>query len=120
MIYWKTYRDMRVTLVERFPKCFVPSGSKKRPLAIGIEKAILARAPDLDAKAVKMMLEAYTGAPKYWLACINGELRVDLDGNAAGVVKPSDAAFAAACLKKHAEAKEAAHAWRQVQGEEAA
>lgn len=100
---WKIINAMRLTLVELFPLAFAPKGSPKKPLSVGIDKAIIARAPTLNAAHVKMFLGAYVGGPKYLSALTEGAERIDLDGEVVGTVGAEAARVAAARLAYHRE-----------------
>jgi ProP effector len=71
-------------LYERFPKCF--SSKQKRPLKIGIDQSVSEAAPDLPPRKVKQAIAHYANTPSYLKTLIEGATRIDLAGNAAGVV----------------------------------
>lgn len=100
---WKIINAMRVTLVELFPLAFSPKGSPKKPLSVGIDRDIIARAPTLNKAHVKMFLGAYVGGPKYLSALTEGAERIDLDGNVVGTVGAEAARVAAVRLAYHYE-----------------
>lgn len=82
----------RELLAERFPLCFAPKEvAEKRPLKIGIYHDIRARLPELSGRRVTAALHDYTTGPKYWTALVAGAVRIDLDGNPAGVVSADEA-----------------------------
>ncbi len=56
------------------------------PLAIGIDKQLLARIPDLDRKTLRIALGLHTHSTRYLKAMAKATARVDLDGNPAGEV----------------------------------
>jgi ProP effector len=94
-----TYRNPRLVreiLVARFPACFCPKGSPKRPLKIGIARDLVAAAPDIKPGEIGRALADYTRGPTYLLAMIEGAERIDLAGQAAGVVTAAQAELAAA------------------------
>src|SRR4051812_37844621 len=86
-------------LVETFPAAFVRIN--RRPLKLGIHDDLLARGIATDV--VKAGLGSYCRSTGYLEAMKAGAARIDLDGNAAGVVTPDDAEHAA---RKRAEAAE--------------
>jgi ProP effector len=75
-------------LAEHFPKCFCAEG-EARPLKIGIFQDLAARIPE-DACISKTQLRAalrlYTSSWRYLHGIKAGVNRVDLDGNACGVL----------------------------------
>lgn len=56
------------------------------PLAIGIHKAIRERQPDIDAARLRAAMKIHTASTRYLKALSQGQVRFDLDGNAAGEV----------------------------------
>lgn len=89
-------RETRAILTERFPLCFQKPGqsSAKRPLAIGIFGVIRERCPDLSGHAISAALNDYTSGQRYAAGNSAGAVRVDLDGNDAGIVSEDQAKFA--------------------------
>jgi ProP effector len=77
-------------LGELFPGAF---GNPPRPLVIGVAGQIMART-GLDPHAVRVALYVHCSSPPYLAALVEGAVRVDLDGNAAGVVLREQAAYA--------------------------
>ena len=59
-----------------------------RPLAIGIHKAVLERIPGINPQQLRLAMRMHTASARYLKALTNGEIRFDLDGNAAGAVTP--------------------------------
>ncbi len=70
-----------------------------RPLAIGIHKAIAERLPDMNASQVRFALKVHTGSTRYLKAVSQGEIRFNLDGEAAGPVTPEQQQQALDTLK---------------------
>lgn len=70
-----------------------------RPLAIGIDAAILTRLPETDRKTLRGALRLHTGSTRYLKALQEADQRVDLDGNPAGEVTPAQRSHAADTLK---------------------
>lgn len=56
------------------------------PLAIGIDKQLLARMPELDRKTLRIALGMHTNSTRYLKAMAKAQARFDLEGNAAGEV----------------------------------
>ncbi len=56
------------------------------PLAIGIDKEIIARMPTIDRKALRVALSIHTHTTRYLTALDKAKTRFDLDGNPAGEV----------------------------------
>jgi len=57
-----------------------------QPLAIGIDKQLLARMPDLERKTLRTALRFHTHALRYLKAMEKATVRFDLDGNPADEV----------------------------------
>jgi len=78
-----------------------------QPLAIGIDKELLARLPDLDRKALRAALGIHTRSLRYLKMTSRSVVRVDLDGNPAGEILPLHRSHAANLvqerIKKQAE-----------------
>nr|WP_229459514.1 ProQ/FinO family protein [Massilia cavernae] len=81
------------------------------PLAIGIDKQILARLPGTDRKTMRAALGIHTGSLRYLRVMEKATLRYDLDGNAGDEVTDTHRAHAKEVLqqrfKKEAERKKA-------------
>jgi ProP effector len=81
------------------------------PLAIGIDKQILARMPELDRKTMRTALGIHTGSLRYLRAMEKATVRFDLDGTAGAEVTDTHRAHAKETLqqrfKKEAERKKA-------------
>jgi ProP effector len=81
------------------------------PLAIGIDKQILARMPELDRKTMRTALGIHTGSLRYLKAMEKAKVRYDLDGTAGAEVTDTHRAHAKEVLqerfKKEAERKKA-------------
>jgi len=87
--------DTRAELAIRFPRCFMPIGHQtKLPLMLGIDRAACEAAPDLDRHDVINAVADYCTGRSYLAAMIEGAARVDLHGNAVGVVSAGNEAFA--------------------------
>jgi sRNA-binding protein len=79
--------QVRAKLQEQFPKCFQPFGKPKIPLMIGIDKAVLKAAPSIgELHDVLNAIWDYCSGKTYLTAMIEGTPRIDLEGNAVGVV----------------------------------
>jgi ProP effector len=81
------------------------------PLAIGIDKQLLARMPGLDRKTMRAALGIHTGSMRYLRAMEKATIRYDLDGTAGAEVTDTHRAHAKELLqqrfKKEAERKKA-------------
>lgn len=77
-----------------------PAFRECRPLALRIDKAILARFPELDRKLVRSAMRMHTNSTRYLKAMEKATQRFDLDGNADGEVTDEHRAFAAQTLKE--------------------
>jgi ProP effector len=84
------------------------------PLAIGIDKQLLARMPDLDRKTMRTALGIHTGSLRYLKVMEKAKVRHDLDGTAGAEVTDTHRAHATQVLqerfKKEAERKKAERA----------
>ncbi len=89
------------------------------PLAIGIDKQLLARLPGLDRKVLRIALGIHTNSLRYLKGMEKATVRFDLDGNATDEVVETHRAHASEILrerfKKAAEQRKA-----QREAEEAA
>ena len=81
------------------------------PLAIGIDKQLLAQQPELNRKALRMALRNHTMSTRYLKEMQTGTVRFNLDGSAAGEVTKDARTHAAELLrerfKKQAELRKA-------------
>ena len=81
------------------------------PLAIGIDKQLLARLPELDRKTMRAALGIHTGSLRYLRAMEKATLRYDLDGVAGAEVSDTHRQHAKEVLqqrfKKEADRKKA-------------
>jgi ProP effector len=84
------------------------------PLAIGIDKQVLARMPGLNRKTMRAALGIHTGSMRYLRAMEKATVRYDLDGNAGDEVTDTHRQHAKELLqerfKKEAERKKAERA----------
>ena len=98
------------TLLKQFQQQF-PAFRDCLPLAIGIDKQILARMPELDRKTMRTALGIHTGSLRYLRAMEKATVRYDLDGAAGAEVTDVHRAHAKETLqqrfKKEAERKKA-------------
>jgi ProP effector len=81
------------------------------PLAIGIDKQLLAQQPDLNRKALRMALRSQTMSTRYLKEMEKAEQRLNLDGTPAGEVTAEARTHSAELLrdrfKKQAEQRKA-------------
>ena len=98
------------SLLKQFQQQF-PAFRDCLPLAIGIDKQILARMPELDRKTMRTALGIHTGSLRYLRAMEKATVRFDLDGTAGAEVTDTHRAHAKETLqqrfKKEAERKKA-------------
>ena len=73
---------------ERWPRCFMLAEDRRLPLKVGIFHDL--KAPDQLSRA----LGTYCSAPDYQRRLQDGAARIDLDGQRAGTVTPSEAMWA--------------------------
>jgi ProP effector len=93
------------------------------PLAIGIDKQIVARMPGVERKAMRAALGIHTGSLRYLRAMEKATVRYDLDGVAGAEVTDTHRAHAKETLlqrqKKEAERKKAERDLEKTQREAA-
>ena len=77
------------------------------PLAIGIDKQICARLPEVDKKVLRVALAMHTKSTPYLRLMSKAKNRIDLDGNVAEELTPSHQAYVAEVLKERAKRNEA-------------
>jgi ProP effector len=70
------------------------------PLAIGIDKQLLARLPGLDRKAVRIALRMHTHSLRYLKTMERATRRVDLDGQPADEILATHRSHAAEAVKE--------------------
>jgi sRNA-binding protein len=100
-------------LIEQFPDCF--GWNDHRPLKLGIHKDLEARG--IDPRVLPLALPRYCRHIAYQHALVEGAIRIDLDGQPAGIVTSEEAAFAA---KNYAAMLEAAVGKQKARCEQAA
>lgn len=98
------------TLLKQLQQQF-PAFGKCLPLAIGIDKQLLARMPELDRKTMRAALGIHTGSLRYLRAMEKATVRYDLDGTAGAEVTDTHRLHAKETLqqrfKKEADRKKA-------------
>jgi ProP effector len=72
------------------------------PLAIGIDKQLIARIPEIDRKVLRIALGMHTNSSRYLRRMAKATNRVDLDGNSADEVPEAHRTHAAEILKERA------------------
>ncbi|WP_441257586.1 RNA chaperone ProQ [Vibrio sp. Vf1514] len=111
----KNSKEVIAYIAECFPNCFTLEGEAK-PLKIGIFQDLADRLSE-DSKVSKTQLRAalrqYTSSWRYLHGVKAGAVRVDLDGNACGVLEEQHVEHAKAAL---AESKARVEARRKEQG----
>jgi ProP effector len=88
------------------------------PLAIGIDKQILARQPDIDRKLLRIALGIHTNSLRYLKGMEKATQRFSLEGDAAGDVTEAQRAHASEILRERFR-KDAEQRKAQRQAEEA-
>ena len=63
------------------------------PLAIGIDKQLIAQEPDLNRKALRLALRSHTMSTRYLKEMQTASMRLNLDASAAGEVTAGAAAI---------------------------
>ena len=88
-------------LRQRFPAAFARLDlTRRQPLKIGIRNDIIAAVPEIAATEIGLALKIYAGHVSYLSQCVEGAARIDLDGEPAGVVTATEAAYAAKLVAK--------------------
>ena len=83
-------------LAERFPHAFIILETRRRPLKVGIFSEVAAAVNGaVKPHELRAAFHAYTDNSGYLRSLRTGAARIDLDGNAAGVVSAAEAARAA-------------------------
>ena len=89
-----------VLLVNKFPKTFTADPKCRKPLKIGIADDLIVRIDGaIRKRELRLALALYCGSVSYLRNCEVGAERLDLDGNAVGVVTETEAAHAVDKLK---------------------
>lgn len=94
----KIARKTRDDLVRLFPRCFMPRGKPKQPLAYNLVDDIAWRLPELERRKITLAIIDYCRGETYLACLIFGAPRLDLDGNERGCVNPREADRTAASL----------------------
>lgn len=71
-----------------------------RPLAIGVDKQLLAARPELDRKLLRLALRTHTASVRYLKAMEKASQRFDLEGNAVAEVIEEHRTHAAETLRE--------------------
>jgi ProP effector len=71
-----------------------------RPLAIGVDKQLLAARPELDRKLLRLALRTHTASVRYLKAVEKGSQRFDLDGNPVAELSEEHRTHAAETLRE--------------------
>jgi len=70
------------------------------PLAIGIDKQLIARLPQLDRKVLRTALGIHTNSLRYLRVMAKATVRLDLDGNTSGGVTETHRTHASTILQE--------------------
>lgn len=89
------------SLLTELQKSF-PVFREYRPLAIGIDKQLLARLPDLDRKILRIALGIHTHSQRYIKSMTTATTRFDLDGNATDALTDTHRTHALETLRERA------------------
>ncbi|MDB5763884.1 MAG: proQ [Herminiimonas sp.] len=104
-----TFQSAR-TLLKEFQEKFTVF-RECMPLAIGIDKQLVVRLPELERKVLRAALGIHTNSLRYLKGMAKATVRFDLDGNAAGEVTETHRTHASRILqervKKDAEQRKA-------------
>jgi hypothetical protein len=108
-------KALRALLIERWPLCFCEAG--EHLLKIGIHRDVLSALPEVPVKRLGIVLSRYCVDRRYLQKMQPGAVRVDLDGNPAGIVTQEEAAIAADKLRLQTAAY---RVWQKAQAAERA
>ena len=86
-------------LLERL-QAVSPTFKDCRPLALRIDKAVMARFPDVDKKVVRAAMRLHTGSTRYLKALEKATHRYDFDGNPDAELTDEHRTHAAQTLKE--------------------
>lgn len=99
-------RSLLKTLLESFPVL-----NDYAPLAIGVDKQIIGRLPEINRKTLRVALNMHTNSLRYLKTMEKATHRLDLDGNQSEELSPEHRKYAADVLrerfKKNAERRKA-------------
>jgi ProP effector len=115
-------KEVIAFLAERFPHCFSAEG-EARPLKIGIFQDLVARVEgemNLSKTQLRSALRLYTSSWRYLYGIKAGATRVDLDGNACGVLDEQHVEHARKQLEEAKARVQAQRAEQQAKKREAA
>ncbi|WP_270222523.1 RNA chaperone ProQ [Kosakonia cowanii] len=115
-------KEVIAFLAERFPHCFSAEG-EARPLKIGIFQDLVARVEgemNLSKTQLRSALRLYTSSWRYLYGIKAGATRVDLDGNACGVLDEQHVEHARKQLEEAKARVQAQRAEQQAKKHEAA
>ncbi len=70
-----------------------------QPLAIGVDKQLIARFPEISRKVLRMALGIHTNSLRYLKVMEKATVRFDLDGNTADEITDTHRAYATEILK---------------------
>ena len=87
------------TLLKEFQEKF-PAFREYMPLAIGIDKQLLALLPELNRKVLRIALGMHTNSLRYLKEMEKAKVRFDLDGNTADEVTDAHRAHASEILRE--------------------
>jgi ProP effector len=79
-------------LADLFPKCFAVFEQRRKPLKLGIHHDIMAALNGaITPRECANAMRRYCGNVGYLAACVEGALRIGLNGEAAGTVSSDEA-----------------------------
>ncbi len=89
-------------LQKQFPIAFPKNPAPKIPLKLGIHKDLLELSESLSISEIELRaaIKAWCVGNRYWTCIVEGAVRLDLEGNAAGIVTKIEADIAASRLNK--------------------
>ena len=87
-------------LQKHFPIAFPTNPAPKVPLKLGIHKDLLEMSESLGISKIEFReaIKAWCAGTRYWTCIVEGAIRFDLEGNAAGFVTKIEADIEASLL----------------------
>ena len=99
MSYDSTEKDLIQKLVVAWPKAFFINQDARRPLKIGVHRDMAGHAHGFSDAELRRAVSQYCRSPGYLAACVEGAVRIGLDGEVAGEVSVEAVAAAVKAVR---------------------
>lgn len=102
---WLEHAQYGVELLKAYFPASFKEMQEAQPLKVGIKQDLVKRLGGMDnivlndKACMVSSLSYYVSSPSYHKNVVEGAIRIDLDGNAAGVVTAEEAQYSAECRK---------------------